>query len=152
MRRVLPTSRSWAERTVGPRRTATRQHRSTAPQDRRNHPSVSQRGARRSHRGHDGADTKVICVLMIALTLLVIFLVATLVRGIVGLRRRAFAVRRYEHAYSAIDAAVDRSRRAGEGPLLVPTSSGDAHVGVVTPQLRPRMVAPPAEDDGTAGV
>src|SRR5947208_3237390 len=68
-------------------------------------------------------------------------------------RRRSFAVRRYEHTYSAIDAAVDRARQTG---ALVPSAGVPAgHVLIVEAPLRRRtldLVPPVAAIDPAGGV
>lgn len=66
--------------------------------------------------------------------------------------RRSFAVRRYEHTWSAIDAAVGRARHTGP----VPAAAGDdqSHVVLVEPAPRRHLDLVASNDgevDGGAG-
>ena len=66
-------------------------------------------------------------------------------------QRRSFAVRRYDHTYSAIDAAVDRARHTGD---VVPSAGRPAgHVVIVEPvaRRRPLDLVPPSIDVSPAG-
>ena len=87
---------------------------------------------------------------------LIAFLVVVAVTAVVAgwrRRRRSFAVRRYEHTYFAIDAAVGRARRTGD---VVPSAGAPAgHVLIVPPPARRRpldLVPPAAGIDPAGGV
>lgn len=88
------------------------------------------------------------------LIIVVALLAITVATGLWRARRgRSYAVRRYEHTYSAIDAAVDRARHTG--PIVAGGADGQGHVLNVEPAPRRRtldLVATGDDSDADAGL
>ena len=67
-----------------------------------------------------------------------------------GFRRGRFAVSRYEHTYSALDAAIGRARHTGPGASAGADHQG--HVQIVPPRPRRRTLEVVEAVDGEADV